>query len=117
MAGIGDVSMGAAEYAIRALTQRAEVRAHNVANVNTPGFRARRVDFESALGRALATGRPELAGAPAVLADSNLPNGSANTVSLEGELTGMMKDNLLRDAMVNAFTFKANLLRSAIGGR
>ncbi len=117
MAAVSDLTMGAVEYAVRGLTQRADVRAHNVANVNTPGFRAQRVEFEAALTRALASGSPEAAGAPVVRADANLPNALGNTVSLEGELTGMMKDNLLREAMVNAFNHKANMLRSAIGSR
>jgi flagellar basal-body rod protein FlgB len=116
VAGIGDTTMGAVEYALRGLAQRADVRANNLANVNTPGFRAARVDFESALAGALAAGAPERA-APAVLPAANLPNPNGNTVNLEGDLVGMMKDNLLREAMVNAFNHKAQLLRSAIGNR
>jgi hypothetical protein len=39
-------------------------------------------------------------------------------VDLEGEMVGMMQDNLMRDAMVNAFNFKTGVLRTAItGGR
>ena len=32
-------------------------------------------------------------------------------------MVGQMEDNLLRSAMVNAFNFKANMLRTAIGRR
>lgn len=117
MSGISDVTMGAVEFAISGLSRRANVRANNVANVNTPGFRASRVDFESVLAGALAAGTTDRVTTPAVTAAPNLPNGNSNTVALETELVGMMKDNLLRDAMVSAFNHKATLLRSAIGNR
>ncbi|HVL98961.1 MAG TPA: hypothetical protein VM324_06700 [Egibacteraceae bacterium] len=112
----GDV-LAAIEYAVRGLSRRADVRAHNVANVNTPGFRAGRVDFESNLRAALASGSPERAAAPAVRPDPSLPNPSGSTVDLENEIVGMMKDNLLRDAMVNSYNAKVGMLRAAIGGR
>lgn len=115
--GIADSTMRAAEYALRGLTQRADVRANNLANTNTPGFRAGRVDFESTLRAALTAGRPESAAAPVVSPDLTLADPTGNTVSMENELVGMMKDNLLRDAMVNAYNFKAGVLRTAIQGR
>ena len=117
MNGIGDAMTASVEYALRGLATRADVRATNLANVNTPGYRAARVDFETALRTAVAAGAPETVGAPTISADPNLPNGNNNTVSLEGEVVGMMKDNLLRDAMVNAFNYKAGVLRAAIGSR
>ena len=43
--------------AINGLSQRQQVIADNIANVDTPGFRARSVDFETALSRALERGR------------------------------------------------------------
>ena len=115
--GIGDVTWGTVEYALRGLTARADVRAHNLANVNTPNFRAQRVDFESSLADALRTG--DLAGARGfeTTADPNLPGPNGNTVSSEGELVGQMKDNLLRSAMINSLNFKAQAMRSAIGRR
>lgn len=114
---ISDVTMAGMEYALRGLAQRADVRANNVSNVNTPGFRAARVDFETSLRTALASGRPERAAAPAVSADPTIPNPNGNTVDLENELVGMMKDNLLRDAMVNSYNAKVGILRAAITGR
>lgn len=114
---VADVTMGVMEYALRGLTQRADVRAHNVSNLNTPGFRAQRIDFESSLRAALARGVPGRPAAPAVRTDPSLRNPHANTVDLENELVGMMKDNLLRDALVNTYNAKVTMLRTAIGGR
>lgn len=110
---IHDGAMNAVQYALRGLQERADVRAHNIANVNTPGFRAERVDFETTLRAALVRGDAERAPEPLRTVDPNLPGPNQNTVSLAGEMVGMMKDNLLRDALVNAYNWKAGLLRSA----
>lgn len=113
---ISDVTTGAVEHALRGLELRADVRAHNVANQNTPGFRAGRVDFETSLRAALDGGRRDVAAAtPAVLPGASLPQPFENTVNLEDELVGMIKDNLARDAMVNAYNAKVSLFRAAIG--
>ena len=114
---MNDVTMGSVEYALRGLSMRADVRANNLANVNTPGFRGQRVDFETALRGALRGGDRAPAAPPSVLPDMAMPNASGTTVDLETEMVGMMKDNLLRDAMVNAHNFKTGVLRSAISGR
>ena len=116
MSGISDTTMRAAEYALDGLARRADVRSHNVANHNTPGFRAGAVDFESALRQALATGRTEGIAQPVTTAAPSLPGPHQNTVDLETELVGMIKDNLMRDAMVNTFNAKVDLLRTAIRG-
>lgn len=114
---IHDNAMHAAQYALQGLQRRADVRAHNIANVNTPGFRAERVDFETSLREALERGRPQDAAEPIHEVDPNLPGPNENTVSVEGEMVGMIQDNLLRDAMVNAYNWKAGLLRGAATSR
>jgi len=117
MLPISDTTMRAVEYALGGLKARGDNRAHNVANVNTPGFEAKDVDFESTLRTALTLGGdPGRAAPPAVTPGQGLPNGLGNTVDLETEIVGLMKDNLLRDAMVNAYNFKTNVLRTAING-
>src|SRR5688500_17811526 len=83
MLPISDTTMRAVEYALDGLKQRADTRANNVSNVNTPNFEAKDVDFESALKSALAVGRPEAAPAPAVVQGNGLPDAMGNTVDLE----------------------------------
>ena len=114
---IHDQMQAATHYALQGLAERSDVRAHNVANLNTPGFRAERVDFESTLRAALVRGDAARAAAPIHAVDPNLPGPHGNTASLESEMTGMMKDNLTRDAMVNAYNWKTTLLRNAITSR
>lgn len=116
MGPVNDVTTTAVEYALRGLSVRADVRADNMANANTPGFRAGSVDFESTLRSALSDG--DLAGATVeVTTAPNLPGPHGNLVSVEGEMVGMMKDQLQRNALINAYNFKVNSFRTAIGSR
>ena len=117
MLPISDTTMRAVEYALQGLDARGDVRAHNIANVNTPGFQAMRVDFESALQTALERGDGAPPAGVSTRVDPNLQNGQGNTVSLENELVGLIKDNLMRDTLVNSYNHKAGLLRAAISGR
>ncbi len=114
---IGGAAMAAAERALDGLAVRADVRADNVANLNTPAYRAKRVDFESSLRAAIGRGDPATADTPAVVPGAGIPDATGNTVDLEEELVGMTKDNLTRDAMVASFNYKIGLLRTVIGGR
>ena len=115
MQPLTDVTMGAVEYAMQALAQRAETTAHNISNINTPGFRATKVEFESALASAISSGAPVTA--PAVVDAGGVANANGNTVDLASEMTAMVKNSLLQNAMVNAHNFKTSVLRTAINGR
>lgn len=117
MVPLSDATMRAVELAMRGLATRADMQAHNLANINTPNFRAKRVDFETALRAALNGGRIDRATSTAqVLPADGLPDGQGNTVDIETEVVGMMKDNLMRQAMANAYNFKVGVLRTAING-
>ncbi|WP_148863006.1 flagellar basal body rod protein FlgB [Marinobacter fonticola] len=48
-------ALGVHERAVNLRIQRAEVLANNLANADTPGFKARDIDFRAALGAAEAT--------------------------------------------------------------
>lgn len=118
MRPLGDTTTGAIRYALHGLDVRSKVRAHNLANVNTPGFQAQTVDFESTLRDALRRSRVDRADLePSITPSMALPSSQGNTVDLEGEIVGQMKDNLQRDALIASFNVKANALRTAIGGR
>jgi flagellar basal-body rod protein FlgB len=110
-----DITSSAVEHALHGLRVRSDVRANNIANANTPGFRASRVDFEAALKAAIERRGP--VAAPAVTPDLSIPSDGASSVNIETEMVGMLKDNLLRESMVAAFNHKADVLRSAIRGQ
>lgn len=111
-----DVTAQTALSAIDGVSLRGAVRANNIANANTPGYRAGHVPFETALADALQRGEPASARFESVASPSMVgPDG--NSVDLETELIGGMKDGLLRQAMINGFNFKTGQLRVAMGGQ
>jgi flagellar basal-body rod protein FlgB len=109
--------MQAMEYALRGLERRREVISNNVANSETPGFIASRVDFESQLRKALDRGDIGDPGSPASHHTSDAPGINGNNVLLETELTEMIRTNLLSDIMINTYNSKLEMLRQAIGAR
>ena len=105
------------EYALKALEQRAQVVANNVANSEVPGFRAEQLNFEGELRRAVNRGDIGDIGSPTLAAKPGAADITGNTVNLENEVVEMMRNNLLQQAMVEAFNFKSGLMRSAIRGQ
>jgi flagellar basal-body rod protein FlgB len=56
MTGFSDNTMRTAAAALNGLAARSKIRAHNIANTETPGYRARTVAFEERLSEALQRG-------------------------------------------------------------
>lgn len=117
MSGIADNTMQALHYAMGGLTARAEARATNISNAETPGFQAKTVDFETTLAAALKSGRRTDVSAPTVSNKDNIPDALGNTVDLEKEMVEMLADDVLYEAMISGFNAKIKNLRTAIGGR
>ena len=117
MLPIGDSTMQVIEYALEALEKRAQVVANNVANAEVPGYRAERLNFEGELQRAIDRNDIEQAGSPSLAAAPGAADPTGNTVNLENEVVEMMRNNLVQQAMVEAFNFKSGLMRSAIRGQ
>lgn len=110
-----DITTTGVTAALDALSARGSARADNIANAETPGFRAQYVDFEAALSDAWQRGTPERAEAPTVASPTIVgPNG--NSVDVETEMISSMKDGVVRGAMTEAFNFKTGNLRMAIRG-
>lgn len=111
-----DITTTGVTTALDALSARGSVRAHNIANAETPGFRATQVEFQDALRDAWQRGRPETL-QPAEVATPSIVGPDGNSVDLETELIESMKDGVQRDTMIAAFNFKVGNLRVAMGGR
>jgi flagellar basal-body rod protein FlgB len=101
--------------ALDGLSLRSDVRAHNIANAETPGFRASHVDFETSLADAVRRGSPEIVQAN-IGPSPTVINALGNSVDLETELIGELKDGLHREAMTAAFNFKVGNMKVAMGG-
>jgi flagellar basal-body rod protein FlgB len=114
VAVIGDVTSSALKAALDGLAQRQRVTADNIANINTPGFLAGRVDFESSLRVALAGGENP-ASAEAVVGRSLEPtNTNGNNVNLDTETVSATETGLRYQLALNALDGKYNSLRTAL---
>ena len=109
---MNDVTMAALHSMLRGLSTRQRTIADNLANLETPGFTAKRVDFEESLKAALQDGSGVVA--PSTRASSNpaLPNG--NNVLIEEEVLDLQETSLKYQLGIEAVTSKFNLLRSSM---
>ena len=110
-----DPLLNTVEYTMNGLQLRLDTVANNIANVNTPGFTAQRVDFETSLTHALQAGNPTPGAGPQIVNSMGLVDNTGNSVSLEDELTEMTKSSLERQVMVTSFNYKIDLLKAAAG--
>ncbi|MFN0027161.1 MAG: flagellar basal body rod protein FlgB [Acidimicrobiales bacterium] len=111
-----DRTQAALEIGLTGEAQRQRVTSNNIANVNTPGFTAQKVDFEGSLARAL---RNRDGGPVSIAHSAGEPwmSLNGNKVSLENETTTLVKSNLHYEAIVNAVNGRFGLLGTAIGVR
>lgn len=112
---ISDATSVTLQQALDGLQRRQEAITDNVANLETPGFLAGRVDFEASLARAVAGGGPS--GAEVAVRRSTAPtNVNGNNVRLDEETISMVETGLSYQLAVEAMNGKFRLLRTAIGG-
>lgn len=128
-----DLVLGVHGHALALRAQRAEVLAANVANADTPGFKARDFDFSETLGRAsrdahadgmaLKTSRPQHVGGGMVRATESLayrnphqPSLDGNTVEAEEELARFAENAVGYQASLMFVNGRISALRAAITG-
>ncbi len=121
------------EKIIRITQQRHEVVSSNIANIETPGYKAKDIDFKAALAGASGAGQgfklvrtdaqhigPEMNSASQIepFADPGEWNGY-NWVNIDNEMTKLTENNLMYRAGVEALLRKLAILKTVIqeGGR
>lgn len=102
------------EQALDGVALRQRVSANNIANVNTPGFQAGRVNFEEALSDAYAGRSRVQQSDPEITAADTPMRLDGNNVALEDESMIMIRSGLQYEALTNALTFKLRLLGAAV---
>ena len=108
-----DATSVALHSALSGLSLRQRTTADNIANIQTPGFLAGRVDFEDALRGALA-GDPE-AGASVGVARSIEPTREdGNNVNLDEETLSSTRDQLSYQLMTTAVSDQFAILRASM---
>ena len=109
---IGDLSSSALHAALSGLAERQRVTADNIANVNTPGFLAGRVDFESSQpGQG---GETPTANGGQVLRSLEPTNTNGNNVNLDAETIIATETGLRYQLALNALDGKYNVLRASL---
>lgn len=113
---------------------RHSVTASNIANAETPGYHAKKVDFEAALGRAIdidglrgmstsnaehiAVGGASAAVRPDVYENpEGAINNDGNTVDIEKEMSALAENAILLKTALQLINKKIAALKYAIGDR
>ncbi|MCW2776597.1 MAG: flgB [Frankiales bacterium] len=109
-----DGVQSALERAMDGVALRQRVMSQNVANAMTPGYQAQKVEFEGALSDALRTGTSPADVTPTVTGTGAASNESGNNVELETEATGLMRNGLQYEALVQATSYRLGILRAAV---
>lgn len=126
------------EQSLALRTRRNAMLASNVANRETPGYRAQDLMFETQLTKALHSDRPgplnvtdsrhfdgvqreplELVEGEQINSFNPDPRMDGNTVDLDKEMAKMAENQMMFDATIKAMNWKLRNLKSAIteGGR
>jgi flagellar basal-body rod protein FlgB len=111
---IGDITPAALHASLSGLAQRSRVTADNIANVNTPGFLAGRVDFESSLKGALRNGDTPQVNGGTTMRSLEPTNTNGNNVHLDQETLIATETGLRYQLALNALDGKYNSLRTAL---
>lgn len=129
---VNDKTLKALSTALNFREMRQELISSNVANANTPGFKAKKMDFEEALARALDvdgqmqmntnSDRHHNVGnggfnnlEPEIYDDPNgVVSENGNTVDVEAEMARMAENKLMYDTLVQLINKKMGLMKYAI---
>lgn len=106
--------------ALDGVSLRQSVIADNIANVDTPGYRASSVDFESSLRQAVEGGgfdAPGTGGVEIEKTATDTPVGvNGNNVDLRKETLAAVQSQFQYQIVSRAVTDRLEVLRSSIGG-
>ncbi len=111
---VGGSTLDYLASALRGLDAQRQANEHNIANIETPGFRARRVSFEDSLKRAIANDDP--GGVKYTTSLSNLSTRwDGNNVRLDDELTALEENALKQQLLTRAVNDQFGRTRAALG--
>jgi flagellar basal-body rod protein FlgB len=129
---VNDKTLQALTTALNFREMRQKLTTSNIANANTPGYKAKKLDFEEALARALdvdgqmkmgvTDGRHHTVGnggfnnlEPEIYDNPNgIVSEDGNTVDVEAEMAVMAENKLMYDALVQLINKKMGIMKYAI---
>lgn len=111
---IGGTHINYLATALRGLEAQREAHEHNIANVETPGFRAHVVSFEDSLRRAMASGAPSRTQITTSLS-TRYTRIDGNNVRLDHEVTALELNALRQQLVTEAVNDHFGRTRAALG--
>ncbi|WP_300682349.1 flagellar basal body rod protein FlgB [Nocardioides sp.] len=117
--GVTDAVTLTLHTALNGYSTRQNVIADDIANVDTPGYRARTVEFESSLKAAIANGdfNPRTSDVVATQIDTQTPVGAnGNNVDLRKETMAAIQTQYSYQIVGRALSDQFTLLKTATGG-
>jgi flagellar basal-body rod protein FlgB len=112
--------------ALSGLAARQRAIANNVANVDTPNFKASEVRFEDALKSAISRGRSGVSPDPSTLkaattrttrTEATSTRADGNNVDIEREMEMLGEANLTYSALTQVMSARIGILRNVVNGR
>lgn len=107
-----DSVLGVLSSALDGLSLRQDVIANNIANVDTPGFRARSVEFESSLRDAVRTGGSTSLRASEQVSDAPV-GANDNSVDLRQQVLAAEQTQFQYQLMTRAVSDQYSLIKTA----
>jgi flagellar basal-body rod protein FlgB len=101
--------------ALDGIALRQRVIADNIANVDTPGYRASSVDFESNLRAAIASGDPSAAGEAELVATDTPVGANDNNVDLRKETLAAVQSQFQYQMITRATSDRFDLIKTVAG--
>jgi len=111
-----DVSSSSLRVAIAGLAARQTAIANNIANIETPGYRARKVEFEEALRGAVAHGDSPAGVQPSTVTSLEPTRLNGSNVNLDEETLSHIDTTMRYQLTLRALDSKYSMLREAIKG-
>lgn len=128
----GDSTLGTAAAWLDGLGRRQQAISDNIANIDTPGYQARNVDFQSELRRELGRyGTPMATTDPRHIQAATRSTGQLgleraqlltssrmdeNTVDIDAEMVSLAETQMQYQAAASALNTQFNILRTVIRG-
>ena len=109
-----DPTQSVIEFGLSAAGAAEQVDANDLANQATPDFHATRLDFQTNLASALATGDPGQAAADLVNAGGAM-NANGNDVDVTASMSDLQRNSMLYQALAEAVSNRLDLVHVALG--
>lgn len=116
---MSDITSVALHTALNGLQARQRAIADNISNINTPGYLANKVSFESALADAVGSGRDGAAATAEIATRKSLEptREDGNNVNLDEESISNISTNLSYQTVLSALNSKYSILRTSMSSQ